>query len=275
MNKFEIEVIELELLADSILKRYGYDFRNYAKASFSRRIKLFLETTGCKNISELIPHILNDEEIFNNLLMRLSITVTEMFRDPSVYSVIRKEVFELLRTYPFLKIWHAGCATGEEVYSMAILLKEEGLYDRCQIYATDFNSMALKAASDGIFPIKSIKQFTANYQKAGGVNTFSDYFVTDKESAIILNELKKNITFANHNLVTDTVFGEMNLIFCRNVLIYFDQKLQDKVLNLFSDSLVRNGFLCLGSKETLRFSKVEQDFEPLFEKHKIFKKIKV
>jgi chemotaxis protein methyltransferase CheR len=195
-----------------------------------------------------------------------------MFRDPEVYQAIRKDVVTLLRTYPFLKIWHAGCASGEEVYSLAILLKEEGLYDRCQIYATDFNNIALKKAKDGIYPLDRVKKFTSNYIKSGGKQAFSDYYITSEDKCIIDRKLKKNLTFANHNLATDTAFGEMNLILCRNVMIYFDQKLQSKVLELFYDSLIINGILCIGTKESLNFSQVETNFSEFNKKEKIYQK---
>lgn len=272
MDNFELEKVETDLLIEAALKVYGYDFRNYAKASLIRRIKDFIETKGHKRISEIIPDIVYDREVFNLFIQNLSITVTDMFRDPEVYRIIRDEVIMLLKTYPFLKIWHAGCATGEEVYSLAILLKEEGLYDRCQIYATDFNNIALAKAKEGIYSLERVKNFTSNYIKAGGKQSFSNYYITNEESFIIDRKLKKNITFANHNLATDTAFGEMNLIMCRNVMIYFDQKLQNKVLKLFYDSLVINGVLCIGTKESLKFSGIEANFSVFSAKGKIYQK---
>ena len=218
----------------------------------------------------MIPEILWDESTFERMLQGFSITVTEMFRDPPVYLSIRKNVIPVLKTYPYIRIWHAGAATGEEVYSMAILLKEEGIYNRTTIFATDFNDLALENAKKGIYPLRNIKDFTANYQKAGGNNSFADYYRAQYQSVIFDAALQENITFANHNLATDSVFGEMHLILCRNVLIYFDRTLQDRVLSIFRDSLLYNGFLCLGGKETLHFSKVQKDFMEFAAKEKIY-----
>lgn len=272
VNKAEIETIEIDLFLDAIFKRYGYDFRLYAKALIRRRIRNFLKKTDFKQISEMIPKLLNDESFFDSIAYDFSITVTEMFRDQDFFLALKEKVFPYLRTYPFIKIWHAGCATGEEVYSLAILLQEEGLYDRATIYATDINNAALQKAKDGIYPLKDMKQFTANYQKAGGKNAFSDYYYAQYQSAIMEKSLKNNITFANHNLVTDGVFGEMNLILCRNVLIYFDKTLQNRVHKLFCDSLIHGGFLALGSKETLRFSDYEKKFKEADSRKKIYQK---
>ncbi|MCJ7691547.1 MAG: protein-glutamate O-methyltransferase CheR, partial [Clostridiaceae bacterium] len=262
-SKENLENIEVELLLDAILKRYGYDFRNYSAASRKRRIKNFLTNTKYSKISELIVQLLYDTTFLEKFIYNLSVTVTEMFRDPLVYKTVRKIVIPLLKTYPFVKIWHAGCASGEEVYSMAILLKEEGLYDKCQIYATDMNDSILEKAKEGIYSIKSLKEYTYNYQKAGGKRPFSEFYYSKYDSIIINRELKKNITFANHNLVTDSTFGEMHFIICRNVLIYFNNILQDRVLKLFNDSLISNGFLCLGAKESLNFSTISENFQKL------------
>lgn len=272
VNKAEIEKIEIDLFLDAIFKRYGYDFRHYAKASIRRRIRNLIKKTDFKQISEMIPKLLNDESFFDSIAYDFSITVTEMFRDPDFFLALRENVFPYLRTYPFIKIWHAGCATGEEVYSLAILLQEEGLYDRATIYATDMNNAALQKAKDGIYPLKDMRNFTANYQKAGGKNAFSDYYYAQYHSAIMEKSLKNNITFANHNLVTDGVFGEMNLILCRNVLIYFDKTLQARVHELFNDSLTRGRFLALGNKETLQFSNIEKKFKIMDRKNKIYQK---
>ncbi len=274
MKKIEIENLETELFLDAINKRYGYDFSHYASASFKRRIQHFLSETSHTRITEAIPRLLYDVDFFESLIQTLSITVTEMFRDPFVYSAIREKVIPQLRTYPFLKIWHAGCATGEEVYSMAILLKEADICDSFHIYATDFNDYALEKAKEGIYPLRHARTSTTNYQKSGGKKSFSSYYQSKYDSVIMNRELKKNITFANHNLVTDSVFGEMHLIVCRNVLIYFDRVLQERVFNLFKDSLVTGGFLCLGSKESLQFSEVYEHFEEAARKEKIYHKIK-
>lgn len=259
-------------MLEAIYQRYGYDFRHYSKDSLKRRISHLLSKYGCKSIMDMTSRLLYDKSFFNLLVQDFSITVTEMFRDPDFYRAIRKYVVPYLKTYPFIKVWHAGCATGEEVYSMAILLKEEGLYDKATIYATDFNDTALQKAKKGIYSIDHIKQYTSNYQKADGSRSFSEYYYAQYDSVIIDKSLRKNITFANHNLVTDSVFGEMHLILCRNVLIYFDKTLQNNVLNLIKDSLVQGGFFCLGTRESLQFSDVAEDFKVLESKEKIYQK---
>lgn len=268
----ENENIEIELFLQAIYMKFGYDFRNYGKAHIKRRVRHRISVSGFNNVSELIHKILYNPVFYQDVLQDLSITVTEMFRDPEFYLAVRKEVVALLKTYPFIKIWHAGCATGEEVYSMAILLKEEGLLNRSQIYATDFNHMALQKARNGIYPIDRIKEYTQNYQKSGGKASFSDYYNARYESVILNESLKENIVFADHNLVTDGVFGEMNMVVCRNVMIYFDKDLQNKVIKLFYDSLVPGGFLCLGSKESLRFAANAHKFDVTTEKEKIYRK---
>ncbi|MBU0493835.1 MAG: protein-glutamate O-methyltransferase CheR [Chloroflexi bacterium] len=272
MNRTDIENIEINLLLEAIFQRYGYDFRRYARASIERRVRQLLPKCGCATISELIPKLLYDESFFAPLVHEFSITVSEMFRDPTVYRRLRETVVPLLKTYPFVKIWHAGCASGEEVYSLAILLQEEGLYDRATIFATDFNDAALDQAREGIYALETVQQFTANYQQAGGIRSFSEYYHAHYEAIALDEALKRNITFANHNLVTDGVFGEMHLILCRNVLIYFNKELQNRVLQLFRDSLVRGGFLCLGSKESLLFSAIQTDLKPIDEQARIYQK---
>jgi chemotaxis protein methyltransferase CheR len=195
-----------------------------------------------------------------------------MFRDPDFFRTLRKEVLPELKRHPFIKIWHAGCATGEEVYSVAIMLKEEGLYKKTMIYATDMNEKVIQTAKEGIYKVENIKQYTANYKKAGGDASFADYYTARHEHAILDQSLKKNIVFADHNLATDSVFGEMDLIVCRNVLIYFDRELQNRIFKLFYDSLAEGGFLCLGTKESIRFSEHSDDFEDVAKKEKIYKK---
>ncbi len=268
----ENEDIEIKLFIEAIYQKYGYDFRNYAKASLKRRIKQRWHRSGLKNISDMLHKLLYDTSFFETLLLDFSINVTEMFRDPSFYLAVRETVLPILKKYPFIKIWHAGCASGEEVYSMAILLKEAGLYDRTQIYATDFNEVVLKKAKMGVFPLAYIKEYTANYQKAGGTNSFADYYTAKYEAVVMDQSLKGNIVFADHNLVTDWEFGEMNLIFCRNVLIYFNRKLQNRVFKLFLDSLCEGGFLCLGAKESLRFSEHSDNFEDVVKSQRIYRK---
>ena len=274
MNKIENENIEVGLLLEAIFQKYGYDFRHYSRASIKRRIMHRLAIAKFKSVTEMLGQVLYYVKFFETLLLDLSVNVTEMFRDPFFFKILRKEVIPVLRTYPFLKIWHAGCATGEEVYSFAIILKEEGLYDKAQIYATDFNEVILHKAKQGIIPLDQIKQYTFNYQKAGGKESFANYYTAKYDSALIDQSLKKNIVFSDHNLATDGVFGEMNLIMCRNVLIYFQKELQNRAIGLFKDSICNLGFLCLGTKESLMFSKYENDFEPVANKVKIFRRTK-
>lgn len=268
----ETEKIEISLLLEAIFLRYGYDFRSYAKAHIRRRIRRHLQLSGIENISAMQHRLLNDEDFFHTLLAVLSINVTEMFRDPTFYLAVREMVVPILATHPFLKVWHAGCASGEELYSMAILLKEEGLFSRLQLYGTDFNDLILHKAREGIIPAQAIQEYTKNYQQSGGRGSFSDYYTARYGLALLAQELKKKVLFANHNLVVDQVFGEMQMIVCRNVLIYFSRELQDRVLHLFHDSLCRGGILCLGSKESIQFSSLHHKFSTISEKEKIYQK---
>ncbi|MFH1160037.1 MAG: protein-glutamate O-methyltransferase CheR [bacterium] len=269
-ENLESQDIEIRLVVEAIYQKYGYDFRNYSQAHVKRRILNRFQLSGLNTISEMIYKTLYDTRFVNEILMDLSINVTEMFRDPSFYKVLRQSVLPVLRTYPFVKIWHAGCSSGEEVFSMAIMLKEEGLLHKTQIYATDFNPRIIKHAREASYPVSRIKEYTVSYQKAGGRRSFSDYYTANEEVAKLHESLRKNIVFATHNLVTDSVFAEVNLVVCRNVLIYFDRQLQDKVIRLFIDSLTGGGFLCLGSKENLQFSAHYGEFEPVVEKERIY-----
>lgn len=264
--------IEIELILQAIYNKYGYDFRNYSKAHIKRRLLNRLASSDLKSISEMQHKVLHDSGFFEVILRDLSINVTEMFRDPGFYRALRIDVMPILKTYPYFKVWHAGCSTGEEVYSFAVVLKEEGIYDRAQIYATDFNRDVLEIAKKGIYPIDRIKEFTANYQAGGGTQSFSDYYMANYNSVIYDQSLKKNLVFAEHNLVTDSVFAEANLIICRNVLIYFNKELQNRVVTLFNDSLVNGGFLGLGSKETLQFTNQANNFDIVNKNEKIYKK---
>ncbi len=273
MKPDDIESIEIDLLLSAVFRRYGHDFQNYARASVSRRIRQFLPQAGCQRISQLIAKILYDEDFFREFLIQFSIPVTEMFRDPPMYRSLRENVVAVLKTYPSVRIWHAGCASGEEAYSLAILLSEEELFNKATIYATDFNDHVLHKAKEGIFDLEQIQQYTRNYQAFGGKRSFSEYYHAVYGAVALDNALKRQITFANHNLVTDGVFTEAHLILCRNVLIYFNRHLQDRVLKLFRDSLVRGGFLCLGTKETIQFSSVKDDFIAVDEKSKIYKRV--
>ena len=268
----ELERVEVELLLEGIYRHYGFDFRSYAYASIRRRLWKRIEAEKLPTISALQARVLHEPELMERLLLDLSINVTAMFRDPSFYRAFRENVVPLLRTYPFIRIWHAGCATGEEVYSMAILLQEEGLYDRCRVYATDINEVVLQKAKEGIFPLDRMQEYTENYIAAGGKRAFSDYYLAKYGAAIFDESLTRNVVFSLHNLVTDRSFSEFNVIFCRNVLIYFDKTLQGRVHGLFYDSLAMFGVLVLGSKESLRFSAFEDRYEQIDGPEKIYRK---
>ena len=268
----ENENIEIRLLLEAIFLKYGYDFRNYSFASIKRRIMNRFRVSGLRTISEMQHLVLNDSLFFNTLLNDLSINVTEMFRDPDFFRSLRKEVIPQLRQREYLKVWHSGCSSGEEVYSTAILFKEEGLYDRTRFYATDFNENKIEEAKQGIFSLKNMKEYTENYHSSGGISSFGDYYTARYDFAVMDSSLKDNILFSDHNLATDGSFGEMDMIFCRNVLIYFSKVLQDHVLELFRDSLAPGGFLCLGTKESIRFSCVSDAFENFLPEHKIYRK---
>lgn len=273
MNKKQTnQDIEINLLLEAIHLKSGYDFRGYARNSLERRILRRLRLSGLENISAMQHLLLNDDHFLDLLLQDFSINVTQMFRDPIFYTLIKKKLLPILNKLPFIKIWHAGCSTGEEVYSMAILLKEAGMLDKTRIYATDSNIEVIKKAKKGIYSLENIKEYTSAYQQAGGESSFADYYVASYDMAVMKNRLKKNIVFADHNLVTDHAFGEMDLIMCRNVMIYFARELQDRVINLFLESLKPGGYLCLGNKETIRFSKHINNFEPFEKKQKIFSK---
>lgn len=266
------EQIEIKLLLEAVSLKYGYDFKNYSFAHLKRRLENRLNLSGMDNFSQMQHRLIYDESFFNLLLLDLSINVTEMFRDPWVYKKIRGTVIPVLKTYPYIKVWHAGCSTGQEVYSMAILLEEEGMKKRAQLYATDFNELILSKAKDGIYPMDVMREYINNYRKSGGKKDFSDYYAADYSHAVIKRGLRDKILFSSHNLVTDGVFGEMNLIFCRNVLIYFDKELQNRVLKLFHDSLCPGGFLCLGTKESIKFSELSDAFEIVCDQEKIYRK---
>jgi len=270
----ELEQIEIELLLEGIYQHYGFDFRSYAYASIRRRLWKRIEAEGLTTISGLQDQVLHNPPMMEKLLLDLSINVTSMFRDPGFYRVFREQVIPTLRTYPFIRVWHAGCATGEEVYSMAILLEEEGLYERSRIYATDINEVVLQKAKSGIFPLERMQEYTENYIAAGGKRAFSDYYTAKYGGALFSPGLTKNVVFSQHNLVTDRSFSEFNVILCRNVLIYFDKTLQSRVLTLFYDSLAMFGILALGSKESLRFSPYEECYEQINGPEKIYRKVR-
>lgn len=272
MNE-QLEDIEINLLLEGVFRYYGFDFRNYAPASLKRRIWKIVRAENLTSISGLQEKILHDPAYLDRFLLGLSVNVTAMFRDPSFYLAFRSKVVPLLRTYPFIRIWCAGCSTGEEVYSMAILLEEEGLYYRCRLYATDMNEMVLKRAKAGIFPLALMQEYTQNYLKAGGSQSLSAYYTAAYDNAIFRSSLKENIVFSAHNLVTDGSFNEFNVILCRNVLIYFNQTLQQRVHNLLYESLCMFGILGLGHKESLKLTSYEQHYEELESREKLYRKI--
>ena len=269
----DLERVEIELLLEGIYRHYGFDFRSYAYSSVRRRLWKRLEAENLTTISELQARVLHDADAMERLLLDLSVNVTSMFRDPGFYLAFREQVVPTLRTYPFIRIWHAGCSSGEEVYSVAILLEEEGLLERARIYATDINDVVLQHARDGIFPLNRMQEYTENYIKAGGKRSFSEYYTAKYDGALFSPSLMRNVVFAQHNLVTDRSFSEFNVIFCRNVLIYFDRELQQRVHGLFYDSLAMFGILGLGSKESLKFSKYEACYDKLHPREKLYRKV--
>jgi chemotaxis protein methyltransferase CheR len=270
----EIERTEITLLLEGIYRVYGFDFRSYAYASIKRRLQHRVQEEGLSSVTRLLDRVLHDPVCMERLLLDLTVNVTSMFRDPTFYLALRTKVIPLLHTYPFIRVWHAGCSSGEEVFSMAILLKEEGLYDRARIYATDINEVVLKRAKEGIFPLANMQEYTKNYLRAGGKRSFSEYYTARYDGAIFDDALLERVVFSQHNLVTDRSFAECHVILCRNVLIYFDKDLQNRVHDLFYDSLVHFGVLGLGSKETLRFSRFEDCYEQLSRTEKLYRKVK-
>lgn len=268
----EIEDIEIRLLLEGVQQVYGYDFRDYADASIKRRLALWLSESPFETFSEAQSRLLRDPEVFVSLLQGITVNVTEMFRDPSFFRTVREQVVPFLKTYPFVKIWHAGCASGEEAYSMAILLNEEGMAGRYRMYATDIDEAVLQKAAAGVMPITEMQKYTRNYQKAGGARSFADYYTARYDRAILSPGLKKDIVFAPHNLATDAEFGEMNMVLCRNVMIYFKPALKERCLKLFDNSLLPGGFLCLGLKETLERRKMGERYEELAPGSRIYRK---
>lgn len=267
-----VEDIEIELLLEALYRRYHYDFRHYSRASIKRRLRQALKHLGYENFSALQDGVLHDPAVLPQLLDYLTVQVSEMFRDPSYWRALREKVIPHLRTYPSLKVWVAGCSGGEELYSFVILFREEGLEARTLFYATDINPEALATASRGVYSLDRIKSFTANHQEAGGKSSLSDYYSADYGNAVLDQSLRDRVVFSDHSLVTDAVFAEMQLISCRNVLIYFDRQFQDRATGLFSDALSRNGFLGLGSKESLRFSTHADAFSPFVPEEKIYQR---
>jgi chemotaxis protein methyltransferase CheR len=269
----DLEQIEIQLLLEGIFRHYGYDFRGYAPGSLKRR--LWHRAIGEKvdSVSALQEKVLHDPDVMERLLLDLSINVTSMFRDPTFYVGFRQKVVPLMRTYPFVRIWNAGCSTGEETYSLAILLREEGVYDKTRIYATDINDKVLERARDGSFPLEKMRDYTENYIRAGGTEEFSTYYTADGAVARFDRDLCDHVVFAQHNLVSDAAFNVFNVIVCRNVMIYFGKALQDRVHALFYDSLETFGILALGHKESIRFSKHEESYESIDSHEKLYRKM--
>jgi chemotaxis protein methyltransferase CheR len=273
LRRRDVEAVELDLLADGIYEAYGFDFRLYSRASFRRRIWRRVEAEGLTTITGLLERVLHDLSAMQRLVGDLSVNVSAMFRDPGFFRVFRAKVVPLLRTYPFLRVWNAGCATGEETLSVAILLKGTGLYERTRIYATDMNEATVNQARTRAYPIAKMREYTENYIAAGGTRSFSEYYTAKYDGALFSPALTRNIVFSQHNLVTDRSFSEFHVIFCRNVLIYFDKTLQNRVHTLFYDSLVTFGVLALGSKESLKFSQYEPCYEKLSPTEKLYRKV--
>ncbi|MCQ6276903.1 protein-glutamate O-methyltransferase CheR [Bacillus sp. V3B] len=270
----EIEKIEIELLLEAIHRYYGYDFRNYAQSFIQRRILQRVQKENLASISALQEKVLRDPEMIKKLLSDFSINVTAMFRDPEFFKSFRKNIIPILKDYPTIRIWHVGCSTGEEVYSMAILLHEEGIYEKARIYATDMNANMVEKAKEGNVPLANMQQYTKNYIEAGGIKDFSEYYKVVGEQVVFSPILKKNMLFAEHNLVTDSSFNEFDVIICRNVLIYFNKSLQNEVHQLFYESLSLSGFLGLGKREGIKFTRYENYYEEIDSTERLYRKCK-
>jgi chemotaxis protein methyltransferase CheR len=268
-----VEAIELDLLLEAVYRQYGYDFRNYARTSMRRRVHAVMAGEQIGTISALQERVLHDPSAWERLLQGISVNVSAMFRDPHFYLAFRQRAIPLLRTYAFIRIWQAGCSLGEEAYSLAILLEEEGLYDRSLIYATDINEATLRRAREGIYPADLMQKYTQNYMLAGGQRSFSEYYTARYEFALMRPSLQRNIVFSQHNLVGDGAFNEFNVILCRNVMIYFNRPLQERTHTLFHDSLAMFGVLGLGARESLRFLPHEQYYEQLVPGEKLYRRI--
>lgn len=272
MNETELFDLELKVLVEAIYQRYHYDFRNYAVSSLRRRMRQAMQRYECERLSDLQHRLLHEPDLFAQAMQFFTVQVSEMFRDPSYFKALRELAMPVLRTYPSIKLWVAGCSTGEEVWSLAILLQEEGLLDRSIIYATDINPAALAAAESGTYGIDRIAQFSRNYLQAGGQSSLSDYYTTGYDGAVFDRRLRRNVVFADHSLATDTVFSEVHLVSCRNVLIYFNRPLQDRAVGLFREALVHRGFLGLGSKESLQFGEHGNAFETCAREQRLYRK---
>ncbi|CAN5526675.1 protein-glutamate O-methyltransferase CheR [soil metagenome] len=274
VKRNDLENLEIDLLLEGIYQQYGFDFRDYARGSIKRRLWRRVYAEGLESISGLQERVLHDQDTMNRLLEDLSINVTSMFRDPEFYKAIRQKIVPLLRTYPFIRIWNAGCSTGEETYSLAILLREEGLFDKTKIYATDINETVLDLAKRGIFPLDKMRDYTENYIAAGGRTAFSEYYTANGSGARFNESLTENITFAQHNLASDRSFNEFQMILCRNVMIYFDRSLQERVHSLFYSSLGMSGVLALGRKESIKFTRHASAYEEIDLNEKLYKRVR-
>jgi chemotaxis protein methyltransferase CheR len=272
-DRSSIEEVEVDLLLEAVYRIRGFDFRDYAQGSLRRRIQNRLRAEKVDTITGLLDKILHDASCMDRLVVGLSVHVSAMFRDPAFFRALREQVFPLLRTWPYSRIWLAGCSMGEEVYSVAIMLAEEGLIGRCRIYATDINETILEKAREGIYPLELMQRCTQNYIEAGGTRSFSEYYTAAYGNAIFRPALREQIVFAQHNLVTDGPFNEFNLILCRNVLIYFNRRLQDRVHHLLHDSLANFGVLGLGARETLLMTSVEVRYEELDARHRLYRRV--
>ena len=268
-----VEALELELLLEAVFRMYGYDFRQYARSSMRRRVANIMEAEGVSTISALQERVLRRTGSWERFLQGISVSVSAMFRDPGFFRAFRTHAIPVLRTYPFIRIWQAGCALGEEAYSLAILLHEEGLYERSRIYATDINEATLRQAREGIYPADVVKTYTQNYLAAGGARSFSEYYTARYDLAILRPWLAQNIVFSQHNLVSDGAFNEFNVVLCRNVMIYFNRELQERVHGLLLESLAMFGILGLGSRESLRFLTQERRYEPLVASEKLYRRV--
>jgi chemotaxis protein methyltransferase CheR len=268
-----LEEVEVDLLLEAVYRIRGFDFRDYARASLRRRIQNRLRAEKAETITRLLDKVLHDESCMDRLVLGLSVNVSAMFRDPGFFSALRMQVFPLLRTWPYIRIWQAGCSTGEEVYSLAIMLAEERLIRRCRIYATDISESVLEKARQGIYPLELMQKYTQNYLQARGTCSFSEYYTAAYDNAIFTPALREQIVFARHNLVTDGPFNEFNLILCRNVMIYFNRQLQDRVHHLLYQSLANFGVLGLGAKETLSLTPLEDRYEELDAPHRLYRRV--
>lgn len=273
MKPEDLEDLEIDLLLEALDRRYGYDFRRYARASLRRRLLAFVDREHRRSIADLVPAALREDGFLDRLVNGISVAVTEPFREPACLAAVREHVFPWLQSHAYCKVWHAGCSSGEEAYSLAILLEEAGMLDRVQIYGTDINTDALARAREAIYPLENMRQAEENYRRAGGTRKLADYYVAQYGRAKVSHRLQRNMVFSQHNLATDAAFGEMQFIICRNVLIYFNRELQERVLKLFAGSLARRGFLALGAKETLSPLDETQRFEVVDSTARLFRAV--